>query len=66
MRILGVSGSLRADSHNTRLLAVASRLLMTRLDSVGAQPCESAVTASPMIAVGLLMFCPATFICVVL
>ena len=27
MRILGVSGSLRADSHNTRLLAVASRLL---------------------------------------
>ncbi len=27
MRILGVSGSLRADSHNTRLLAAASRLL---------------------------------------
>ena len=27
MRILGISGSLRADSHNTRLLGAAARLL---------------------------------------
>jgi chromate reductase len=34
MRILGISGSLRADSHNTRLLAAASRLLPDDMDYV--------------------------------
>jgi chromate reductase, NAD(P)H dehydrogenase (quinone) len=43
MRILGISGSLRTDSHNTRLLAAAARLLpdgvqYTRYDELKALP----------------------------
>jgi chromate reductase, NAD(P)H dehydrogenase (quinone) len=43
MRILGLSGSLRRDSHNTRLLAGAERLLpagieLVRFDRLGAIP----------------------------
>jgi chromate reductase len=34
MRILGISGSLRADSYNTRLLAVAARLLPADVEYV--------------------------------
>ncbi|HUB75968.1 MAG TPA: NAD(P)H-dependent oxidoreductase, partial [Solirubrobacteraceae bacterium] len=34
MRVLGVSGSLRADSHNSRLLAAASRLLPADVEYV--------------------------------
>jgi len=35
LRILGISGSLRRDSHNTRLLAAAARLLPDDVEFVG-------------------------------